>query len=174
MEKTTSTAEEIFELLKAQHEHIREMLAQVMDTTGAARDSAFRALEQFLAVHQAAEETFIHSLEDSPVAQERVHEEVKAGQLMARLEAMDTATEAFENALAKFAASMMVHMEAEEHEELPELTRDASPQELGRMYNALQKVPELANQQGGPLEAGEDFASMLAYAKAEFSTLSSH
>ena len=173
MEKTTSTAEEIFELLKAQHEHIKEMLAQVMDTTGTARDSAFGALERFLAVHQAAEDTFLHSLEHSPVAQERVHEEEKAGQLMARLEAMDSATEAFENAFAKFAASMMVHMEAEEYEELPELTRDASPQELGRMCNALERVPELANQQGGRLEAGAVFASTLAYAKAEFSTLSS-
>jgi hypothetical protein len=173
MEKTTSTAEEVFVLLKAQHEHIKEMLAQVMDTTGAVRDSAFGALERFLAVHQAAEETFLHSLEDSPVAQERVHEEEKAGQLMACLEAMDTATEAFENAFAKFAASLMVHMEAEEHEELPELTRDVSPQELARMYNALKRVPELANQQGGRLEAGAVFASMLAYAKAEFSTLSS-
>jgi len=173
MEKTTSTAQEVFELLKAQHEHIREMLAQVMDTTGAARDSAFGALERFLALHQAAEETFIHSHEDSPVSQERVHEEEKAGQLMARLEAMDTATEAFENALAKFAASMMVHMEAEEYEELPELTRNASPHALGRMYNALERVPELAKQEGGRLEAGAIFASMLAYAKAEFSTLPS-
>jgi hypothetical protein len=173
MEKTTSTAEEVFELLKAQHEDIKVMLAQVMDRTGVARDSAFGALERFLAVHQAAEETFIHSLEDSPVAQERVDEEEKAGQLMARLEAMDTATEAFEKALAKFAASMMVHMEAEEYEELPELTRDASPQELGRMYNALERVPELANQQGGRLEARAVFASRLAYAMAEFSTRSS-
>jgi hypothetical protein len=173
MEKTASTAEEVFELLKAEHEQITVMFAQVMDTTGAARDSAFGALERFVAVHQAAEETFIHSLEDSPVAQERVHEEEKAGQLMARLEAMDTATEAFENAFGKFAASMMVHMAAEEREELPELTGDASPQELGRMYNALARVPELANQQGGRLEVGADFASMLAYARAEFSTLSS-
>ena len=172
MEKTTSTADEVFELLKAEHEHIQEMLVQVMDTTGADRDSAFGALERFMAVHEAAEETFLHSLEDSPVAQERVHEEEKAGQLMARLETMDTATEAFENAFAKFAASVMVHAEAEEHEELPELTRDASPQELGRMYNALERVPELANQ-SGRLEAGTDFASMLAYAKAEFSTLPS-
>lgn len=173
MEKTASTAEEVLELLKAQHEHIKGMLAQVMDTTGAARDSAFGALERFVALHQAAEETFIHSLEHSPVAQERVHEEEKAGQLMARLEAMDTATEGFLNAIARFAASMMVHMEAEEYEELPELTRDASPQELGRMYNALERVPELANQRGGRLEADADFASMLAYARAEFSTLSS-
>ena len=173
MEKTTSTAEEIFELLKAQHEHVQEMLVEVMDTTGAARDSAFGALERFLAVHQAAEDTFLHSLEHSPVAQERVHEEEKAGQLMARLEALDTATEAFENAFAKFSASMMVHAEAEEHEELPELTRHASPQELAHMANALRKVPELANKEGGRLEAGAVFASMLAYAKAEFSTLSS-
>jgi len=96
MEKTTRTAEEVVELLKAQHENIKEMLAQVMDTTGAARDSAFGALERFTAVHQGAEETFLHSHEQSPVAQERLHEEEKAGQLMARLEAMDTATEGFE------------------------------------------------------------------------------
>ena len=173
MAKTTSTPEEVFELLKAEHEKIKVMFAQVMDTTGAARDSAFGVLSRFVAVHQAAEETFIHSREDSPVAQERVQEEEKAGQLMARLEAMDTTTEAFENAFAKFAASIMVHMEAEEHAELPELTRDASPEELGRMYNALERVPELAYQRGGRLEADADFASMLAHARAEFSTPSS-
>jgi hypothetical protein len=173
MEKTTSTVDEVFKLLRSEHEQIQNMLAEVMDNTGAARDSAFIALERFMAAHAAAEETFIHSLRDSPVAQERVHEEEKAGQLMARLEAMDTATEAFEDAFPRFAASVMVHAEAEEHEELPELTRDASPQELGRMYNALLRVPELAGQQGGRMAAGPGFASMLAGAKAEFSALSS-
>jgi hypothetical protein len=173
MEKTTSTADEVFELLRSEHEQIRDMLVDVMDNTGTARDSAFIALGRFMAAHAAAEETFIHSLGDSRVAQERVHEEEKAGLLMARLEAMDTATEAFEDAFAKFAASVMVHAEAEEQAELPELTRDASPQELGRMYNALQRVPELAGQQGGRMAAGAGFASMLAGAKAEFSALSS-
>jgi len=173
MKKTTSTADEVYELLKSEHEQIKEMLAEVIENTGVARDSAFRALERFMAAHEAAEETFIHSLEDSPVAQDRVYEEEKAGQLMARLEAMDTATEAFENAFAEFAASVETHAEAEEHEELPELVRDASPEELGRIYNALERVPELAVQQRGRMEPGADFASMLADAKAQFAEPSS-
>jgi hemerythrin-like domain-containing protein len=173
MEKMTSTAEQVTELLRSEHRHIKEMLTKVIDTKGAARDSAFTALGRFLAAHEAAEETFIHSLEDSAVAQERVHEEQTAGQLIARLEAMDFATEAFERAFAEFANSVKTHADAEEHDELPALTKDASPEELGRIYDALQRVPELAGQQGGPIEAGADFASMLAGAKAEFSTLSS-
>jgi len=173
MEKMTSTAEQVSELLKSEHRHIEEMLIEVMDSGGAARDSAFTALGRFLAAHEAAEETFIHSLEDSAVAQDRVHEEEHAGKLMARLETMDSATEAFDNAFAEFAASVKTHAEAEEHTELPKLTRDASPEELGRMYDALQRVPELAGQPGGPIEAGADFASMLAGAKAEFSALRS-
>jgi hypothetical protein len=81
------------------------------------------------------------------VAQERVHEEQTAGQLIARLEAMDFATEAFERAFAEFANSVKTHADAEEHDELPALTKDASPEELGRIYDALQRVPELAGQQ---------------------------
>ena len=172
MDRTTSTAEQVAELLRSEHRHIEEMLANVIDTRGAARDSAFTALGRFLAAHEAAEETFIHSLEDSPVAQERVHEEEKAGQLITRLESMDKATEDFENAFAEFATSVKTHAEAEEHHELPEVIKEASPEELGRMYEALQRVPELAGQQGGPIEKGADFASMLAGAKAEFAALS--
>ena len=172
MDRTTSTAEQVAELLTSEHRRIEEMLANVINTSGAARDSSFTALGRFLAAHEAAEETFIHSLEDKPVAKERVHEEEKAGQLIARLEAMDKATKEFENAFAEFAASVMVHAEAEEHSELPELTKDASPEELGRMYEALQRVPELAGQQGSPIADRADFASMLAAAKAEFAALS--
>src|SRR6185503_1866461 len=87
MDRTTSTAEQVTELLKSEHRRIEEMLANVIDTSGAARDSSFTALRRFLATHEAGEETFIHCLEDVPVAKERVHEEEKAGQLIARLEA---------------------------------------------------------------------------------------
>lgn len=174
MEHVTSTADQVSELLMSEHRRIEEMITNVIDNRGAARDSAFTALGRFLAAHEAAEETFIHSLEDSAVAQERVREEEKAGQLIARLEAMDTATEAFEDAFAQFANALKTHAEAEEHQELPELTKDASPEELGRMYQALQMVPELASQQGGPIQAASDFASMLASAKAEFSMRSGH
>jgi len=173
MEKRTCTAEQVSELLRSEHRHIEQMLTEVIDSTGDARDSAFRALERFMAAHEAAEETFIHTLKGSPVTQERIREEEKAGQLMARLEAMDTATEAFEDAFARFAAAVMVHAEAEEHEELPQLTRDASPEELGMMYDALERVPELAAQPDGPIAAGADFASMLAGAKTKFSALRS-
>ena len=172
MDRTTSTAEQVTELLKSEHRRIEEMLANVIDTSGAARDSSFTALGRFLAAHEAAEETFIHCLEDVPVAKERVHEEEKAGQLIARLEAMDKATEEFEDAFAEFATSVKTHAEAEEHRELPELTKDASPEELGRMYEALQRVPEFAGQQGSPIAEGADFASMLVAAKAEFAALS--
>ena len=172
MDRSTSTAEQVAELLKSEHRHVKEMLAKVIDNTGAARDSAFTALGRFLAAHEAAEETFIHSLEHSPVAQARVHEEEKAGQLITRLEAMDKATEDFESAFAELATAVKKHAAAEEHRELPEVLKDASPEEPGRMYEALQRVPELAGQQDGPIEKGTDFASMLAGAKAEFAALS--
>ena len=77
MEHRTSTAEQVSELLRSEHEQIEGMLTEVIESTGAARDSAFMALERFMAAHEAAEETFIHSLEGSPVAQERVREEEK-------------------------------------------------------------------------------------------------
>jgi hypothetical protein len=105
--------------------------------------------------------------------QQRVREEEQAGTAVAGLEAMDSAAAAFEDAFAEFATSVKSHAEAEEHKELPELTKDASAEQLGRIYEALQRVPELAGQRGGPIEAHADFASMLAGAKAEFSMPSS-
>jgi len=116
------------------------MIAKVRDNSGAARDSAFTTLRRVLAAHEAAEETFIHSLDDSAVAeQQRVREEEQAGTAVAGLDAMDSATAAFE---------------------------DASAEQLGRIFEALQLVPELAGQRGGPIEAHADFASMLAGAKS--------
>lgn len=172
MAQITSTPEQVSELLKSEHHDIEEMIAKVKDNSGAARDTAFTALRRFLAAHEAAEETFIHPLADPAMAQQRVSEEEEAGKVIAQLEAMDSATPAFEDAFAKFATSVKAHSEAEEHKELPDLTKDASPEELGGMYDALQRVAELASQQGGPIEAESDFASMLASAKAEFSKLS--
>ena len=59
----------------------------------------------------------------------------------------------------------------EEPEELRKLNKGASPEELGRMDNALQLVPELAGQRGGPIEPDADYASMLATARVELAAL---
>ena len=114
MAQTTSTPEQVSNLLKSEHHQIEEMITKVKDNSGAARDSAFIALSRLLVVHEGAEE----------------------------------------------------------HKELPDLAKDASPEELRGMYDAGQRVPELADPQGGPIEADADFASRLASAEAEFSKLS--
>ncbi len=173
MNQSTSTAQEVSDLLRSEHHKVEEMMTKVMDTEGAARDAAFGALLLFLASHEAAEETFVHPRISSAVTQERVNEEEEAGELIARLEAMDSSTKQFDEVFAQLAASVKEHAKAEEHQELPEVTRDASPEELGRMFDALSYPPAHAIQQGGPIDAGTDFASMLARAKAQFSALSS-
>jgi hypothetical protein len=172
MEKATRTAEEVSEVLRSQHREIGEMLMRVAVNRGAVRDSAFTALRRFLAAHEAAEDTFIHRVTGSAVALERVREEEEVREAIVRLEAIDPATRAFEDAFALFSRLLMRHAEAEELKELPALTGDASGEELGRMYDALLKVPELAGQQDGPVRGGEVFSSMLADAKAEFATAS--
>lgn len=159
--------------MRSEHHNLEAMMTKVMDTRGVARDTAFTALLLSLATHEAAEETFVHPQLNSAVAQKRVSEEEEAGELIARLEAMDPATKQFDDAFAQFAASVKEHAEAEEREELPDVTGDASPEELARMYETLSHPPARAVQRGGPIDAGTtDFASMLANAKAEFSALS--
>lgn len=173
MAQITCTPDQLYELVKSQHRDIEELISKVMDTTGNARVSAFTALRRFLAAHEATEERFVHAYRGSVPAPEQVGQEGRSGQAIARLETIGARAAAFDSAFAQVASSLRAHALAEEMEELPAMTRRASPQELGRAYTALKSVPELAIQQGGPIEAGADFATMLKAARRELALLSS-
>jgi hypothetical protein len=171
MAQITSTPDQLFELVRSQHRDIEELISPVMDTTGNAFASAFTALRRFLAAHAAAEGRFVHFYSGSATAPERVGEDRRAGQAIARLEAIGPSSAAFDTALAELVSSLRAHALAEEMEVLPAMAMHAAPDELGRANRALMSVPDLAGQQGGPIEAAADFAAMLDAAKREFALL---
>ena len=172
MAQITSTPDQLYELVKSQHQDIEALIITVAATTGNARASAFTALRRFLAAHEAAEERFVHSYPGAAAAREGIGQEGRSGQTIARLEKIGPGAAAFDDAFAELVSSLRAHELAEEAEELPAMARHSSPEDLGRAYSALKSVPGLASQQGGPIEAGADFAAMLDAATREFALLS--
>ncbi|MEO7070523.1 MAG: hemerythrin domain-containing protein [Nostocoides sp.] len=164
-----ATFKDLQTTLSEQHEHIKALLQQVKDEHGAQREAAFARLRGYLAAHEAAEEQRIHSSApaegtDKHVVDERLAEETQAGQAITDLESMDVDSAEFVEAYAKLATSVVRHAEAEEHQELP-LLQGTDEHELGRMREALLRVPELAGQD---TDASATFKQRLESAKAQF------
>lgn len=178
---TTSSAEEVLELVQQQHHEITELLETVTTSAGEQRQSAFATLRRYLAIHEAVEESFVHPvgervLDDTDVVGERVDEEDEAGELMTTLEGLDQGSDEFDNVLAELSDAVTAHARAEESEELPEVLAAADAAELGMMAKGLEYVAELVMQPGAPLGRGEaaPFLVVLDRAKEEFGQLSEH
>jgi hemerythrin superfamily protein len=175
---TTSTPEAVSRLLHEQHETIKQMLDAVATSSGEQRRHAFDDLRMFLACHEAAEEQFIHpegerDLSDGSVSAERVQEEHQAGAVVTELEGLDVDSDEFERTFTRLSRAVVEHAEAEEHDELPPVTKAADPAALGAMERALRYVPEMVGQAGSPLgERGQKtFQEVLSMAQSEFSDL---
>ncbi len=175
---TTSSTDEVMELVQVQHREILQLLGDVADARGDQRRDAFFRLRRYLAIHEAVEESFIHPVgerefADPDVVNERVEEEDEAGELMTTLEALDADSEDFERVLADLTEAVRTHAEAEETEEFPAVFTAANDAELGQMAQGLEYVVELATQPGGPLGAVDTspFLVCLDNAKEEFGQL---
>ncbi|HET8600902.1 MAG TPA: hemerythrin domain-containing protein, partial [Segeticoccus sp.] len=175
---TTSTPQAVADRLHEQHETIKHMLDAVATTSGQQRRHAFDDLRMFLACHEAAEEQFIHpegehDLKDGAVSSERVSEEQEAGHVITQLEGLDVDSEEFEQTFAKLTEAVVHHAEAEEHDELPAVSKAADAAALGAIDRALRYVPEMVGQTGSPLgqRGQKSFEEMLSMAQNEFSNL---
>ncbi|WP_137122264.1 hemerythrin domain-containing protein [Segeticoccus rhizosphaerae] len=178
---TTSSAEEVMELVQEQHRDLKQLLEAVTKTAGAERSATFSTLRRYLAVHEAVEESFIHpvgeqELADPDVARERVDEEDDAGEVMTTLEGLDPGSADFEQTLGELAEAVTSHAEAEETEELPALLAAADDAALGQMAQGLEYVAELVMQPGSPLGRGDTspFLVILDSAKEELGQLAEH
>jgi hypothetical protein len=164
-----ATFKDLHTTLTEQHQRIKALLQEVKDERGAQREAAFARLRGFLAAHEAAEEVRVHSRAqtegtDEDVVDKRLAEETEAGQAITDLESLDVDSAEFVEGYAQLATSVVRHAEAEEHEELP-LLEGTDEQELGRMRDALLRVPELAGQD---TDASIPFKQRLESAKAQF------
>ncbi|MET9293920.1 hemerythrin domain-containing protein [Streptomyces sp. NPDC003077] len=128
--RTTGPAtgeQDVVALLMRQHEEIRHLFHEVETAKDEARRDAFRRLVHLLAVHETAEEEVVHPYArhafggGEEVVNERLLEEKKAKEALARLEHLDPDDAGFLPQLQALRRDVEAHADAEEREEFGHL-----------------------------------------------------
>jgi hemerythrin superfamily protein len=136
------------ELLIHQHEQIRSLFQKVDKAKGDRRVEAFERLRRLLAVHETAEEEFVHpvarrSLKNGhKVIDARLEEENEGKKMLQALEKMGPSAQGFDALFAEFRKAVLEHAEREEREEFPELRTHSSGER--RVMAAAIKAAEAA------------------------------
>lgn len=147
--KITSSAD-VVEFLKAQHEQIKTLFADVMASRGTQREKAFFDLRRLLAVHETAEEEIVHptAKDEIPngeaIVAARLDEENAAKKALAALEKLDVDSTEFDRALSKLQSDVLAHAEAEEHDEFSRLADGLDDDRLTRMRQAVEFAESMA------------------------------
>jgi hemerythrin superfamily protein len=149
--QSISSAQDVVEYLKAQHETIKELFVETLDAADTAeRERAFTRLRTLLAVHETAEEMMVHprvrrKIENGDaVVDARLAEEHDAKEALAQLEKMDIGTAEFTKALIHLQAAVLAHAENEETEEFPLLEEQLDEAELQKLTVAVQAAERIA------------------------------
>ncbi len=171
---TKATMQDVERVLTEQHQHIKDLMQQIIDGSQGHRDALFTEFVQFLAAHEAAEEECIHATATKDLASagasvvdERLKEEDDAGAVITRLEKLGPDADSFMAAFTKLSTSVIAHAEAEEHQELPKLAPKATAEDFERMLAALERVPRVASTFGSA-----PFVEQLAAARTMFTDVS--
>ncbi|WP_114422265.1 hemerythrin domain-containing protein [Nocardioides houyundeii] len=145
---TTAEKPDVIELLVAQHQHIRDLFADVESASGAAKQAKFEELRRFLAVHETAEELITHPRVRmsgaNDVVDARLEEETESKKLLAAMDGMDVSETDFDPRLRTLRIAVLAHADAEEREEFPLLREAADDRQLRVMALALQAVEAIA------------------------------
>lgn len=117
-----SSLHSLLSVLQRQHAHIGMLLARVGDSSGTARHGAVADLLQYVALHESAEQTFMHpvalkSVGDVAAVQGRVVEEREIEAVITRLEGLDPASVDFMIYFGLLEEAMSGHTRAEENVE---------------------------------------------------------
>lgn len=133
---TASSPIDLIDTLVEQHDRIRELLAVVESTGGAARREALDELGELLALHETGEGYL--AAPDSGGSPEQ------GARLTRELSALDADGPDFTSGFARFASDVREHVEREEREEFPAARAAHSPDELHEMGNRLLKAERAA------------------------------
>ncbi|PNG19095.1 hemerythrin domain-containing protein [Streptomyces cahuitamycinicus] len=146
----TGENDDVVALLMQQHNHIRDLFAEVENATADDRGEAFRRLVRLLAVHETAEEEVVHPaarrlLQDGEqVVDDRLEEERAAKEKLSRLDDMDPDDPGFMSALRELRADVLQHAASEEQYEFPGLREKAGAQQLALMATAVRAAEAMA------------------------------
>ena len=140
---------DVIKLLETDHREVEDLFAKAETTTGAAQQQVVSKLSSELTLHAEVEEQIVYpamrqaGLNDLVDEAEQEHSKVK--ELVARLEAMDSASDEIDGVLAELKADVQHHVEDEESEAFPKF-RDAVDQaRLQELATRVQEAKDAAS-----------------------------
>ncbi|POX39328.1 hemerythrin [Streptomyces sp. Ru73] len=140
----------VVELLEQQHQQIRRLLDDVVNSKGDERKDHFQRLVRLLAVHETAEEEVVHPyVRDhieggEQVVKDRTTEEKGAKETLQRLEDMDTESSEFHRLFDELRQNVLAHAEAEEKYEFTHLRAVADQDALRGLAKAVEAAEAVA------------------------------
>jgi hemerythrin superfamily protein len=156
---------DVVRILLEQHAQVRDLFAEIKKAPADARQEPFDRLRALLAVHETAEELVLRPQAAGTawkdVASERNQEEAEANEVLAALEDLDTASEAFLAQLQDFETSVDEHAEAEEREEFPRVLQTLDEDKRRKLGSRLVAVQKMAPTHPHPAAAGSPTAQAL-------------
>jgi hemerythrin superfamily protein len=156
---------DVIRILLEQHAQVRDLFARIQQAPAAERRQPFDDLRALLAVHETAEELVLRPKADGDawkqVANARNREEHEANRVLAALEDLDPASEAFLAKLTSFESSVDQHAEAEENEEFPRVLETIDADERQKLGQRLRAVERMAPTHPHPSAAGSTTAQVI-------------
>jgi hemerythrin superfamily protein len=141
---------DVVDLLIHQHSQIRDLFDEVENTLGQDRKNAFDRLVRLLAVHETAEEEIIHPLArrtlpgGEEIVDDRLEEEHKAKEKLARIESMDLETPQFLTELDELRIAVLTHARAEERYEFQRIRDELGDAQLRGLAAAVKIAEAIA------------------------------
>jgi predicted lipid-binding transport protein (Tim44 family) len=142
---------DIIELLRDEHEDLRELFDEVLSAEPQARTEPFRYLVSRLAAHEAAEEALVHNISQKEIpggdepAEIALAQEASAERMLAGMEDMEPSSDEFVEALQELQQAVLEHAAHEERDEFPLLTEHLTITRRRELAEAFQVLRD-----GGP------------------------
>lgn len=151
MPQKSSSETDVVGYLQDQHQLIKDLFVETLDAPDAdTQRAAFTRLRTLLAVHEAAEEMFVHprarrKLDNgNAVADARLAEEHDAKAALQELEQIPHGTAEFSKKLIHLQGAVLKHAEAEEKAEFASLRTDLDEDELRKLATVVQAAERIA------------------------------
>ncbi|MCI4676250.1 hemerythrin domain-containing protein [Candidatus Mycolicibacterium alkanivorans] len=148
---TISSARDVVDCLKTQHETIKSLFIETLDAADAAtRQDAFTRLRTMLAVHETAEEMVVHPRVrrkvdgGEEIIDARLAEEHGAKVLLRDIEKLPIDSAEFSKALIHLQAAVLEHAAHEEELEFTALEAAVSGDELAKSADAVEVAERIA------------------------------
>lgn len=141
---------DVVDLLVHQHGQIRDLFDEVENRIGNERKDAFERLVRLMAIHETAEEEIIHPLArrslpgGEGIVDDRLEEERKAKEKLARLEGMDPNSPQFLTELDELRITVLTHARAEERYEFQRIRGRLGESQLRRLAMAVKLAEAVA------------------------------